>query len=203
MSGDIELWELAAPAFLHTLPALVEVYAAAMKPPRDQLPGRQAIMREHARHPLFRSVVALRPGDPGAAGFAYGFHGRRGQWWHDIVSGEVRARDPEAERRWLGDSFEIAEVHVLPAEQGRGVGRSMLEALTAARRERTAVLSTPTGPTAARSLYLSCGFADLLPEFRFPGNPHQPFAIMAAPLPLRASGRRRSAGRSRAWQWTG
>ncbi|QBI53827.1 GNAT family N-acetyltransferase [Streptomonospora litoralis] len=203
MRTDIELWELAAPAFLHALPALMEIYAAAMEPPREQLAGRRSIMREHARNARFRSVIALPRGNADAAGFGYGFHGHPGQWWHDIVSGEVCERDPEAERRWFGDSFEVAELHVLPGHQGRGIGRGLLEALTAARKERTAALSTPAGPTVARSLYLSCGFVDVLPEFHFPGSPHRPFTIMAAPLPLRASGRRRPARRSPAWQWTG
>lgn len=196
-----ELRELAAPAFLHALPALMEIYTAAMDPPGEQIPGRRSIMREHARNARFRSVAAVRGGS--AVGFGYGFRGSGGQWWHDVVSAELRERDPRAERRWFADSFEVAELHVLPDHQGRGIGRGLLEALTAVRRERTAVLSTPVGPTAARSLYLSCGFVDVLPEFTFPGSPHQPFAIMAAPLPLRAGGRRRPAGRSPWWRWTG
>ncbi|GAA1747380.1 GNAT family N-acetyltransferase [Streptomonospora arabica] len=200
---EIELWELAAPAFLHALPALMEIYTAAMDPPREQLPGRRSIMREHARYPRFRSVIALPREGGGAAGFAYGFRGGSGQWWHDIVTAELREHDPGAEQRWFTDSFEVAELHVLPAHQGRGIGRSLLETLTAARRERTAVLSTPAGRTAARGLYRSCGFVDVLPEFHFPGSPHRPFTIMAAPLPLPGGGRRRPARRSPVWQWTG
>ncbi|WP_046470954.1 GNAT family N-acetyltransferase [Allosalinactinospora lopnorensis] len=198
METDIELCDLAAPAFLHALPALLEVYAAAMDPLRKQITGRRTIMGQHARNPRFHSVVALAPGDTAALGFAYGFHGQGGQWWHDVVTDELRARDPTAEQRWFSDSFEIAEIHVLPEWQGRGIGRRLLERLTAVRGERTAVLSTYTGPTAAHSLYRSYGFTDVLPEFYFPGSPHQPYTIMAARLPLRARGRRRSARRSRA-----
>ncbi|MDA8371869.1 MAG: GNAT family N-acetyltransferase [Nocardiopsaceae bacterium] len=216
MHTEIELWEPAAPVFVHALPALLEIYAAAMDPPSEQLPGRRAIMEHHAGNLGFRSVMAIAPAseDPvpadhgdatgtTAVGFAYGFHGHSGQWWHDIVTGELHTRDPAAERRWFADSFEIAEVHVRPGHQGRGIGRRLLERLTAARGERTAVLSTHTGPTVARGLYRSCGFTDVLPEFYFPGNPGRPFAIMAAPLPLRARDRRRSAGISRVWPWTG
>ncbi|MFC3998706.1 GNAT family N-acetyltransferase [Nocardiopsis sediminis] len=203
MQTDAELWEPTAPAFVHALPALLDVYSAAMSPPPDQLAGRRSIMEHHALHTGFRAVVALAPGGAAALGFAYGFHGHSGQWWHDVVTAEVRSRDPAAERRWFADAFEIAELHVHPADQGRGLGRTLLERLTAPRTEATAVLSTHTGPTVARRLYASCGFTEVLPEFRFPGSTDRPFAIMAAPLPLRAGGRRRSAGRSRAWLWTG
>jgi len=199
---DIELRELAAPSFVHALPALLEVYTAAMDPAPGQLPGRRSIMEQHSRYPRFRSVLALAP-DGGAAGFAYGFQGRSGQWWHDVVTAELKRSDPDALRRWFTDSFEIAEVHVHPVYQGRGAGRRLLERLAQARPERTAVLSTPVGPTVARRLYASCGFADVLPEFAFPGSPDRPFAIMAAPLPLAGGGRRRAAGRSRGWRWTG
>ncbi|WP_084468973.1 GNAT family N-acetyltransferase [Nocardiopsis trehalosi] len=197
------MWEPAAPAFVHALPALLDIYTAAMSPPPDQLAGRRTIMEHHARNPGFRAVVALSSDGRTALGFAYGFHGGGGQWWHDVVTTELRSRDPEAADRWFADSFEVAEVHVRPEHQGRGIGRRLLRGVTAHRPERTAVLSTHTGPTVARRLYASYGFTDVLAEFRFPGSPDRPFAIMAAPLPLRGPGRRRSAGRSRAWLWTG
>ena len=117
-------------------------------------------------------------------GFAYGFHGRAGQWWHDVVSENITARQGgEAAGRWLGDSFEIAEVHVRPDHQGRGTGRAMMHALAVRRPERTAVLSTPDGQTRARRLYRSLGFADLLPSFSFPGGGPR-YTIMGAVLPL-------------------
>jgi GNAT superfamily N-acetyltransferase len=121
----------------------------------------------------------------GAIGFAYGFHGTAGQWWHDVVRQSLATRHgSDAAGHWLGDSFEFAEVHVRPVYQGRGTGRAMMHRLAAARPERTAVLSTPDGQTRARRLYYSLGFADLLPAFVFPGA-GPPYAIMGAVLPLR------------------
>jgi GNAT superfamily N-acetyltransferase len=199
---DTELRELDSPAFAHAVPALLEVYDEAMRPPAEQLPGRAAIMDGHASYPGFRSIVALRGGD--AVGFAYAFHGRPGQWWHDTVVEGLRAHGRSREaRRYLSDPLEIAEVHVRPDAQGRGVGRAMLHALCRNRPERTAVLSTREGPSVARHLYRSCGFTEVLEHFTFPGSPGQPFAIMAARLPLKGSDDPRPPGRSAWWPWTG
>ena len=197
-----ELRELSAEQFTAELDALTRIYALAMDAPAAELPGRMAIMERHAAYPAFRAVVATVPVKPepgpgpgpdtGAAddhsaaiGFAYGFHGSAGQWWHDVVRQSVAARHgSDAAGRWLGDSFEFAEVHVRPVYQGRGTGRAMMHRLAAGRPERTAVLSTPDGQTRARRLYYSLGFADLLPAFIFPGA-GPPYAIMGALLPLR------------------
>jgi ribosomal protein S18 acetylase RimI-like enzyme len=84
---------------------------------------------------------------------------------------------------WLSDSLEIAEVHVHPDHQARGIGRQMILALTAGRPERTAVLSTRDAQSPARRLYRSLGFVDLLTAFHFPGGGPL-YAVMGAPLPL-------------------
>jgi ribosomal protein S18 acetylase RimI-like enzyme len=116
--------------------------------------------------------------------FTYGFHGRSGQWWHDVVrSGLTSHAGTAAAKVWLGDVMEIAEVHVHPDYQARGIGRSMMLALTAGRTERTALLSTRDDETRARRLYRSLGFSDLLTDFLFPGG-GPPYAVMGAELPL-------------------
>src|SRR6202044_3231858 len=88
-----------------------------------------------------------------------------------------------APRGWLDDSLEIAELHVLPHWQGKGIGRSLLLSVAAGRPERTAVLSTADAPTPARRLYRGVGFTDLLTDFRFSGS-EPPYAVMGATLPL-------------------
>lgn len=209
------LAELDGNQFLANLEACAGVYAAAMNPPEDQLPGRHTIMERHTGYAAFRAIVAIArraggapvggaPADGGPAddgpgdwepadgepiagdlvGFAYGFHGGSGQWWHDLVSRTTatilgrRAADD-----WFGDSLEIAEVHVLPSYQGQGTGLAMMLRLTAGRPERAAVLSTMDANTRARRLYRGLGFTDLLTSFTFPGT-ELPYAIMGAPLPL-------------------
>ena len=205
MRSGPELREQNAEQFTDELDALAGIYALAMAAPAVELPGRISIMERHAGHPAFRAVVAVQPGEQGRhrdrgeaaagaagdrralIGFAYGFHGLAGQWWHDVVTDSLTARrGSEAAGHWLGDSFEFAEVHVHPDHQARGTGRAMMHVLAAGRPERTAVLSTPHGQTRARRLYSSLGFVDLLPAFSFPGA-GPAYAIMGAVLPLRGA----------------
>ncbi|HEY6493252.1 MAG TPA: GNAT family N-acetyltransferase [Trebonia sp.] len=187
--------ELGPREFRGAIRTLVGVYAAAMNPPDRTLSGREAIMDRHAASPGFRGLTALVEGR--LAGFTYGFHGENGQWWHDMVAAALASRSgagvggeygaPETPRVWLDDSFEVAELHVMPAWQGRGIGRSLLVSLASGRQERTAVLSTADAPTRARRLYRGLGFTDLLTDFRFSGS-EPPYAVMGALLPLAAAG---------------
>jgi ribosomal protein S18 acetylase RimI-like enzyme len=177
--------ELGQAPFLAELAELMAVYAAAMSPAADDLPGRRSIMERHAGNPGFRALAAsAEPAGPVIA-FAYGFRGEAGQWWHDVVmSGITTAAGYQSAAGWLADVLEIAEVHVHPDHQHRGTGRRMLLALTAGRSERTAVLSTRDADSTARRLYRGLGFADLLTGYSFPGG-GPPYAVMGAVLPLR------------------
>jgi ribosomal protein S18 acetylase RimI-like enzyme len=187
--------ELGPREFRAAIRTLVGVYAAAMNPPDRTLSGREAIMDRHAASPGFRGLTAHVDGR--LAGFTYGFHGENGQWWHDMVAAALATRSRagiaaaeyaayEAPGAWLDDSFEIAELHVLPLWQGKGIGRSLLLSLASGRPERTAVLSTADAQTRARRLYRGLGFTDLLTDFRFSGS-EPPYAVMGAPLPLAAA----------------
>lgn len=197
MRAGPELLDIGKARFLAELDTLVEVYAAAMRPPREQVPGRRAIMERHTQFPSFRAVVVLPPGTgdgppPGSGrlpiiAFSYGFHGADGQWWHDLVrSALTRMGGYDLAQTWLGDSFEVAEVHVHPDYQGRGIGRRMVPALLHPRLERTALLSTQDADTRARRLYRGLGFGDLLTGYRFPGT-DPPYAVMGTVLPLQPS----------------
>ena len=201
MQPGLILAELDGNQFLANLEACAGVYAAAMNPPEEQMPGRHTIMERHAGYAAFRAIAAIARPAGGAAsdgehadggepvtgelvGFAYGFHGGGGQWWHDLVSRTTASvLGSRAAQNWFGDSLEIAEVHVLPSYQGRGTGLAMMLRLTAGRPERAAVLSTMDANTRARRLYRGLGFTDLLTGFTFPGT-ELPYAIMGAPLPL-------------------
>jgi ribosomal protein S18 acetylase RimI-like enzyme len=177
--------ELDPDGFRESLDQLIAVYAAAMRPGPEQLPGRRTIMERHAGYPGFRALaVSAHPGGPVIA-FSYGFRGVPGQWWHDVVTAGISAAWGSVFASvWLNNVLEIAEVHVHPDHQGRGVGKTMLPSLTANRPERTAVLSTRDADTTARRLYRGVGFTDLLTGFGFPGDSPR-YAVMGAALPLR------------------
>jgi GNAT superfamily N-acetyltransferase len=193
------LREIDQRAFLKRLGSLLDVYTAAMDPPAEQLSGRYTIMERHSAYPAFRAFVLERrrvsvrlpqamggrPPPGNVVGFAYGFRGVSGQWWHDVVhQALVDAGGKEHADGWLGDAFEVAELHVHPTYQGRGLGRRLLSALCAGRAEHTVVLSTLNRPgSPARRLYCSVGMTDLLRDFEFPGG-GQTYSIMGGPLPL-------------------
>jgi ribosomal protein S18 acetylase RimI-like enzyme len=188
MTDSITLTELPPPEFRSAIGRLVAVYAAAMRPPTRMLSGRESILDRHAASPGFRALAAFVPpreprAEPILAGFIYGFHGQAGQWWHDTVAGALATKYPPLAATWLADSFEVAELHVLPAYQGAGIGRQLLLTLTAERPERTAVLSTQDAESRARRLYRGVGFSDLLTGFLFSGG-DPPYAVMGAVLPL-------------------
>jgi len=178
------VWELGRPEFLAAINELLAIYAAAMGAQREELPTRRAIMERHVSSPAFRALVVAR-GDPARiVAFTYGFRGVPGQWWHDVVRAGVAASAGwAAAQDWLDCVLEIAEVHVHPDFQARGIGRQMMLALTSGRDERTALLSTRDAQTPARKLYHSLGFEDLLTGFMFPGG-GPAYVVMGATLPL-------------------
>ena len=152
--------ELGSAQFRAAIRELVAVYAAAMNPPDRTLSGREAIMERHAASPGFRGLTAHDDGQ--LVGFCYGFHGENGQWWHDMVAAALAMRSrgalsdsaisggaisggaDSAQRAWLDDSFEIAELHVLPSWQGRGIGRSLLLSIAAGRPSAPPCCPRPT-----------------------------------------------------------
>jgi ribosomal protein S18 acetylase RimI-like enzyme len=104
-----------------------------------------------------------------------------------MASTEYRVNAALGDRRtWLSDCLELAELHVRPEYQGRGIGSGLLRSLTITRSEQTVVLSTRDSETVARRMYRGVGFTDLLTGFRFDGV-EPPYAIMGAELPLKPS----------------
>lgn len=153
------------------LDEVIAVYKAAFLDVHEPDPEHAAAVRTtHARRHLERrdlvAVAALTPADR-LVGIVYALPGRRGQWWHDVVVG---ALSRAAAADWLSDCLEIVELHVLPAYQGYGIGRSLLRELLRDTPHRTAALSAlePAG-SRARRLYDSEGFHPLLSDFPFPG----------------------------------
>jgi len=61
----VTLADLDGNQFLANVAACTGVYAAAMRPPEEQLPGRHTIMERHAGNAAFRAVAAITVPDGG------------------------------------------------------------------------------------------------------------------------------------------
>jgi ribosomal protein S18 acetylase RimI-like enzyme len=162
---EVEITVIDAAAFAGQVDRAADIYGAAMNRTPDLVAQRRDIMTGHVDRRGFTAAVALN--GTTLVGFGYGYHGRPGEWWHDVVAAAVGR---EQAVRWLSDAFELAELHVEPAHQGAGIGRRLIDALLEATTSRTVVLSTHDDETVARALYRSVGFVDLLRGFRFPGS---------------------------------
>ena len=154
-----------AQAFTDSLVVTAQIYGEAMQRPPELVVQRREIMGAHVHRSGF--VAALATDNDCVIGFAYGYHGRPGDWWHDVVARAVGRREA---REWLSDSFELAELHVRPSHHGQGLGRRLLTSVLDLADGTTAVLSTHDRESPARQLYRSVGFVDLLTGFVFPGS---------------------------------
>ena len=94
-------------------------------------------------------------------GFAYGYTGRRGQWWSDQVAERVPR---ELAERWLDGHFEFVELAVHPDHQRQGLGGALHDALLDDLPHARALLSTWTEDYPARLLYLNRGWQVLEQE---------------------------------------
>lgn len=162
---QVEIKLVDATQFASHVDRAAEIYGAAMRRTPDLVAQRRDIMAEHVSRHGFAAAVAMT--GPELVGFGYGYQGRPGEWWHDVIAAAIGG---EQATRWLSDAFELAELHVDPVHQGAGVGRRLLETLLDATTTRTVVLSTHDVETVARALYRSVGFVDLLQNFCFPGS---------------------------------
>lgn len=129
----------------------------------------------HHRRRGFRLLVATDPPER-VVGMAYGYHGDRGQWWHDTV---IKRVTPEVAADWFADSYELVELAVHPDFQSRGIGTALVDELLRERPERTCVLSTRTD-SHAHELYSRLGFENII-EMTFTAG-GWPFYVMGKRL---------------------
>jgi ribosomal protein S18 acetylase RimI-like enzyme len=135
------------------------------------------ILPRHAERDGFRAVIERTP-TGGLAGFAYGYRGGPGQWWHDLVAAALGSREAE---RWLRPGhFEFVELHVRPDLWGRGIGGRLHDALLA-REPGPAVLSTQRDNDRALGLYRRRGWSVIVPDIDF-GAGYPPFCVLGKVL---------------------
>jgi ribosomal protein S18 acetylase RimI-like enzyme len=178
MTGaHIETWT--GQQFSARVDEAMHIYVRAMGYPSHTGTQRAVSARRHSAHDGFSCRVAVT--DAGTVvGFGYGYTTEPGQWWHDLVR---RALLRDVAQDWLTNAFELSELHVLPEQQGSGIGRQLLLSLAAGIPHAAMLLSTPDTETRAFRLYRDTGFVDLARNYLFPGDA-RPFAVLGARLPL-------------------
>ncbi len=165
------------------LPEALDIYVSAMRYPPGTAEQRAPMWLAHMLRQDWRCVAAVDE-DGGLQGISYGYRGAPGQWWFEQVRrGVLTATGTAAVDSWMTDSFELTELHVRPAAQGRGLGEGLLRHLLGGVRAQTTLLSTPEGPSRAWKLYRRVGFQDVLRDYLFAGDP-RPFAVLGRRLPL-------------------
>ncbi|MFJ6217366.1 GNAT family N-acetyltransferase [Streptomyces sp. NPDC092296] len=145
----------------------------------EEVAVRLQIVTRHAEYPGVIALGALH--GRRLVGFGYGMPNHRGHWWSTVIQPYLEAT---GNGRWLDDSFAVTELHVLPAHQGRGLGRTMISELCERSGLPRSILSAIDEETPARRLYRGLGYADLARPVLFP-NTDRPYAVMGADLPLR------------------
>lgn len=155
-----------------------DVFAAAFVMDTDEASRFAGHLATHAIRRDFR-FLAAREGTAGPLlGFIYGYTGEPRQWFHDRIR---TALPPEIAEHWLADVYEVVEFGVRPEAQGRGIGGQLHDTLVSDLANRTAILSTRQGATAAMRLYQRRGWQPLLTDYRFPGSV-RPYTIMGREL---------------------
>ncbi|MFF3330107.1 GNAT family N-acetyltransferase [Streptomyces sp. NPDC002888] len=145
----------------------------------EEVAVRRQIVLRHMTYPGARALGATAGGR--LVGFVYGMPNDRTHWWSTVVEPYLRAQGHDD---WLDNSFVITELHVHPAYQNKGTGRSLITRITDDATEPRSILSAIDMESPARGLYRSLGYVDLARQVLFPSAP-KPYAVMGAPLPLR------------------
>jgi len=190
------LIDLAPQDMVDRLPDALGIYIDAMGYPRGTESQRATMWLEHLHRPGWQAVAAVETvagsdtplaGAP-LLGVGYGYRGAPDQWWQQqVTAGLRRGGLAEADiARLMNSYFELTELHITPAAQGRGLGEALARRLLERRAEANVLLSTPEihGETnRAWRLYRRLGFTDIIRGYYFGGDP-RPFAILARALPL-------------------
>ena len=185
---SVDVVELSPEALRERMGEALGVYVAAMDYPPGTDAHRAPMWAEHALRPGWAAVAAVDRATGSLVGIGYGYRSARGQWWSEEVRAGLVAlgRSAEEAEQVLADTFELTELHVHPAAQGKGLGAQLLGTLLDERTEQRVLLSTPEvgrEDNRAWRLYRRCGFGDVLRQFRFTGDP-RPFAVLGRDLPL-------------------
>jgi GNAT superfamily N-acetyltransferase len=154
------------------LAAATAVYGAAFGgPPYHEGPAEADAFAERVgRYARERDGFRLATVHDGGEllGVALAVLARPGDWWRDRAAA---ALDDEAVERWLGPlCLEVVHVAVLPAAQGRGLGRLLHDVLVAGTPAPTGLLGCDPAAEPARRLYTGRGWGVLTETFGADGD---------------------------------
>lgn len=172
------------PASLPTyIDDLARIYSAAFsQPPYNEsysvLSRFCHAIEAHSVRSGFTGFFVKQPDSDEIIGFTYGYTSLPGQWWHDVVTRDLR---PTLIQNWFSDAFELVDLALLPEEQGNGFGGSLFDHLIESLPHRTALLSTIRETTDAYHLYQKRGWQVLNPTLDFPGI-NRPYMLMGKEL---------------------
>ncbi|MHA2789369.1 N-acetyltransferase family protein [Corynebacterium sp. S7] len=185
---SITIRRLTGPEFSVLAPELVDIYIEAMRYSPSIRMQRINVWRREIVQPGFTALIAQL--EDQIIGVAYGFLGSPDRWWDKQLRRgfkEAGGATPE-QLELLHSYFEVAEIHVTPRLQVRGIGRRLLTELLWNAPASFVALSTPEVEqenNPAFGLYRSLGFKDVLRNFYYQGD-ERPFAVLGRALPLDA-----------------
>ena len=131
---------------------------------------------KHSTYKGYKGIILLS--DEKIAGFAYGYTSLPGQFYHEKLA---KAFNPEEYEQWLTDCFEFVELAVHPDNRKQGFGSILVHNLLQDVENKTAILTTQTDNSSARSLYGRLNWISLKEPF-FPGDENNPYIIMGKEL---------------------
>lgn len=183
---SVSIKRLSPAEFSLITPRLVDLHLQAMDYSPDLHSSRVRAWRHDTMKRGFNAVIATGPND--VVGVAYGFLSSPDHWWDRQLRRGLKDQnvDESTQIEVRSGYFEVAEIHVRPGLQGRGIGRALLSELLWNAPARRALLSTPEVPGEANgafALYRSFGFTDVLRDFRYPSDV-RPFAVLKVDLPI-------------------
>jgi ribosomal protein S18 acetylase RimI-like enzyme len=157
---------------------LAGVYRDMYELPVESGVGFQQTLAEHARREGFRLCVVRDAERDALVGLAYGFTGQVGQPWRDALALAV---DQATRDQWLTDYFELAEIGLVPAFRGRGIGGRLHDRLLADLPHPRSVLTVRAGNDAAKRLYRRRGWLTLNERF-YSASGRGPYLVLGLTL---------------------
>jgi ribosomal protein S18 acetylase RimI-like enzyme len=132
------------------------VWGDAFGPIEDMTAWVDETWDRHRSREDYRLVTAHDT--QGCAGFSWGYTGRRGQFWPDLITEAVGSPLDG----WVGGHFELVEMAVATRARGRGIGGLLMDAVLAGLPHDRALLGTTSDEAdPAPRLYRSRGFRRL------------------------------------------